>query len=571
MAQTLNDLGQHNVYNTIKSVKEMVESDQFPSELREVLKTTLMIIKILQSENDVYKEKVSLGGKVKDIYRGRGKVEDNELVNLTLKVQDYLATVMSEQYNNADKDDEDAESIRKAIVNYIKSNSVKIETFDDEKKTMRLMTEDELCEYLMVEIRGFSVLQEAFEGPNAESIEEIQVNDYNDIRFIVGGEEQRTNLEFRSPEHVRLFADRLTRVAGLTGDAKTLSKENPFVRLRVGDTTRVSMMGEPFARRGSGIVQGEVIQMAIRKQRSKPFDRNFLLSKNSIDPYGDNLIATLVSTGVSINAYGGTGTGKTAMLRRYLSEIPNHRKTITLAEIDEMNLRQVDMRKYIVDKDTGLDIPNPDLHRAINSALMWECPDMEKVVHGKLKGFAGLVNACLTFTPETIVLQESKSGEIKDVIEAAISGHQVFTTIHANSPEAFFLRILLMYQQAAANISDSLILQQIPLAFPVIMCFKRYPDGSRKIAEVTELLGYDTIRNKPITNTLLKYVHEGTYFDPNLGPKGKLVMKGRHYAGKKFLSEKTISVMRDGGLEDSVFQALKTEWNNSIKRDFSAC
>lgn len=569
MSVNVNDLGQHTVYNTLKAVKTIVENDQTPPVLRELLKTTLMIIQGFQAENEVYKEKISLGGKVKEIYRGRAQVEDNALVALTLQVQDYLSTEMATQYNNADKNLDDGESINKAIRNYVKSKSIKIETVDSETNKVRYMTEDELIEYLMIEIRGYSVLQEAFVGSESEKIEEIQVNDYNDIRFIVEGKEQRTNLSFRSPEHLRLFADKLTRVASLTGEAKTLSKENAFVRLRVGDTTRVSMMGEPFARRGSGIVQGEVIQMAIRKQRGKPFDRDFLLSKGSIDPYGDNLIATLVSTGVSINAYGGTGTGKTAMLRRYLSEIPDHRKTITLAEIDEMNLRQVDMRKYIVNSE-GVEIPNPDLHKAINSALMWECPDLEKVIHGKLKGFAGLVNACLTFTPETIVLQESKSGEIKDVIEAAISGHQVFTTIHANSPEAFFLRILLMYQQAAANISDSLILQQIPLAFPVIMCFKRYPDGSRKIAEVTELLGYDTVRNKPITNTLLKYVHEGTYFDPNLGPNGKLVMRGRHYAGKKFLSQKTIDIMRDGGLQDDVFQALKTEWNNSIKKDFSA-
>lgn len=558
-----------NVYKTVAAMKSIAENDSSPKQLRELLKTGLMVIQSLHSENESYRSRVVSSGKVREMYRGRAQVEDNEIVNLTLQVQKYLSEDMSDTYVGADRDEEKGDIIKKAIANFLKRESPRIETKDNETGTMRYLTEAELLDYLMVEIRGFSVLDEAMVGPKSDDIEEIQVNDYNDIRFIIKGQEERTDLSFRSPEHARLFADRLVRVAGLTGEAKSLSKENPFVRLRIGDTTRVSMMGEPFARRGSGISNGEVIQMAIRKQRDKPFDRDFLLGVKSIDSYGDNLLSTLVSTGVSINGYGGTGTGKTAMLRKYLGDIPDDRKTITLAEIDEMNLRRVQMNKYIVNPETGDSEPNPELYRAINSALMWECPDLEKVVHGKLKGFSGLVNACLTFTPETIVLQESKSGEIKDVIEAAISGHQVFTTVHANSPEAFFLRLLLMYQQASANISDSLILQQIPLAFPVIVCFKRYPDGSRKISEVTELLGYDTIRNKPITNTLLKYVHEGTYFDPTIGPKGKLVMKGKHYAGRKFLSKKTIDVMKDGGLRDDVFQALRTEWNNSSKMDFN--
>ena len=341
--------------------------------------------------------------------------------------------------------------------------------------------------------------------------------------FIIDGEVVQTDLAFRNYDHIRLFADRLSRASHkITGQAEFLSDEKNFIRLRYQESTRISIMSSPIAHDDLG--RG-TIQMAIRMQQDMPFTTEFLLSKGSVDVYTDELM-TLLCKYVSVVAYGGTGTGKTAMLRKYLNQIPADRRIITMAETDEMNLRRIDSRRFIKN-DAGKDVENPEYLRSLNSVLMWECPDPKRKIAGDLMGISGMVNASLTFTPEVIVVQESKSGEIKDIIDAAVAGHQIFTTIHADSPEAFFIRILLMYQQAAANISDVLIQKQIPLAFPVIVNFKRYADSSRKIAEITELVGYDAVTFQPITRPLVQFVVTRNVVDPKTH---KLKTEGNFYA-----------------------------------------
>ena len=548
------NLSKQSIAHLIEVQKKLIANTNISADLREILKKDLILIAQLNSELKQYRHDSTVGA-IRNIYSSRNTVEMDPLVELIKEVQTYISEKHPELLNKADDDEEFKEKVMHEIETYVTDKKLSNPNF-----TKR----EDLIAFLNIEILGLSVLDEAFNGKNADSIQEIQVNDYNDIRFIVDGQEESTPLEFRNPEHLRLLVDRLSRLAGKSGQSENLSDSKFYIRLRYQDTTRISVMGSPIARRPDGTVSGQTIHIAIRKQQSKPFDKHFLLSKGSINEYGDTLIETFVKYGVSINAYGGTGTGKTAMLRRYLGSIPDDKRIITMAEIDEMNLRQVDMRKTVI-KD-GQKVENKNYLRALNSALMWECTNPNTPIFGNLKGFSGLVNASLTFTPEVIVLQESKSGEIKDVVEAAISGHQVFTTIHANSPEAFFLRILLMYQQAAANISDSLILKQIPLAFPVIVNFRRYPDGSRKIAEVTELIGFDANTQNPITKTLLRYEVISNTRDPHTG---KLKIKGEFYANKdEYLSDNLIRILKDNGAEDREIEQLKILYSKAPQKSF---
>lgn len=547
-------LGNHSIAGLIDVQKKLIADTRISPDLREIMKNNLILIKQLREELKQYRNDSTVGA-IRNMYSSQNLEKSDPLVTLIVEVQEHLSTKYTDLLNQVDTNPEIRKQLENAIKTYITDNKISNPNF--EKR-------EDLVAFLIIEILGLSVLDEAFNGKNADAIQEIQVNDYNDIRFIVEGREERTDLSFRNPEHLKLLVDRLSRLAGKNGQAENLSETKHYIRLRYQDTTRISVMGSPIARRPDGTISGQTIHMAIRKQQSKPFDKQFLLNKGSINEYGDSLLELFVKYGVSINAYGGTGTGKTAMLRRYLSAIPNDKRVITMAEIDEMNLRQVDMNKNII--ENGEKTPNPNYLRAINSALMWECTNPNTPIFGDLKGFSGLVNASLTFTPDVIVLQESKSGEIKDVIEAAISGHQVFTTIHANSPEAFFLRILLMYQQAAANISDSLILKQIPIAFPVIVNFRRYPDGSRKIAEITELIGFDANTQNPIYNVILRYEVIKNIRDPHTN---KLKIQGEFYGNKKgFLSPNLIRILKEHGAEDREIDQLKVLWDKSPKKDF---
>lgn len=544
-----------NIVEIIDINKALIDAkDKINPTVRDVLYQNLQVMSALYEEVAKYKD-LSTVGAVRKLYSSTDAKDRDEVIEVLERVQDYLTEKESTAMQLMDTESDKKKHIEDMIENYIIVNNISVSAFKDQK---------ELIAYIQKEITGLSVLEEAFNGDGADSIEEIQVNDYNDIRYVVKGREERTSLTFRNVDHVKLLVDRLSRQAAINGTSEHLSEDTPFIRLRRG-IARISIMASPIAISENG----KTIHIAIRKQRSKPFTREFLINGNSINEYGDLLLETLTMYGVSMAGYGGTGTGKTAMLRRYLSRIQDNKRVITIAENDEMGLRRIDHREFLTHDDDptipiGIKKKNPNYLRAENSVLMWECTNSNIRIVNNLKGFDGMLNASLTFTPTVIVLQESKGGEIKAVIEEAISGHQVFTTVHANSPEAFFLRILLMYQQAGTNISDTLILKQIPIAFPVIVKFERFPDGTRKISEISELIGFEASTQDPKFKTLLKFQVEDTVEDPTKKPPNNKIVKGKFLAGE-FLSERLIDILKHGGIDSGSLSRLEIEHDRCPK------
>ena len=221
----------------------------------------------------------------------------------------------------------------------------------------------------------------------------------------------------------------------------------------------------------------------------------------SIDENGDKILALAMKAKQSTVFFGETNTGKAAMMTTYANVID--RRIITIAEIDEMNLRRIDTNKEIFDIAQNKFIENPDYLRPMKRALMWEITDQSKKIFGNMKGFTGGVNASLTFSPETQILQEVKSGEVKDVMEASITGSQAILSTHANSNDALTDRIILMYTQSGANLSENIIKSQIPSAFNIAVHVQRYEDGSRKLATISEIVKYE--EGKVIYNVIYKY------------------------------------------------------------------
>ena len=216
-----------------------------------------------------------------------------------------------------------------------------------------------------------------------------------------------------------------------------------------------------------------------------------------------------------------------------------------MAEIDEMGQRKID----------------PTTLKPLNSAITWELTSPDVKIYGQLKGFAGLANAALTFTPETIILQETKGGEIKDLMTLATSGHQVMTTLHANTIKAMFIRIVLMYQESGVRISEQLIQAQIPEAFPIIHQIDRYKDGSRKIYKTSEIVGFDTTSMTPIFRTLNEFKVTDTIYESVDGVLKPKVLG--EFKAVEFFSDEMLERLRKGGLPTSELEVLSDLYKKS--------
>lgn len=471
------------------------------------------------------------------IYGGSGeRVQAIELVQ----------SIISSKHTNALSKDISESEYKGVLRDIVTSEKIKLPGSESVNQTV-----DELYR----ELKGFSVVDQFInQSPNTtfeEFIEEIRIDDFNDIRIVKNGVEERTDASFESPKHLEMFANTLVNIAGLQ-----LSIKKPAVKLRIGETTRVTIIRDPIATRDRRLtLDTSVTHVVIRKQRSTPFTVDRLVKLGSIDKFSSELLKCLIGSGVCTTFIGGTGTGKTSMMVPFLKEIDQ--RTISMAEIDEMNFRSIDFEKYKID-DNGTKVLNPNYLKATNSAIMWETPDLNTEIINGLKGFDGMFNIALTMTPAVIIIQETKGSEAGALQNAAISGHQTVTSSHCDGPSVFPTRMMKMIQMGGVKVSEDIMMKEIVEAFPLVVTCIRLKDGTRKISEITELLDYIPQTKEVRTNTLIRYEISHNSINPETG---KLKTYGEHKI-YNLPSEKMKQKMLRNGL-------LKSTWDK-LSSDFEA-
>ena len=112
-----------------------------------------------------------------------------------------------------------------------------------------------------------------------------------------------------------------------------------------------------------------------------------------------------------------------------------------------------------------------------------------------------LVEISTQMRPDTIILGECTGPETYDVLTAGNSGHQVFTTTHANSADDSVDRLVLLTSQTDL-IKGKAVYDLVAAAIDLVVVVKRFPeDGSRKIITVGEV---STHTEKNVKNDQIK-------------------------------------------------------------------
>ena len=115
-----------------------------------------------------------------------------------------------------------------------------------------------------------------------------------------------------------------------------------------------------------------------------------------------------------------------------------------------------------------------------------------------------------------------RSVEAYEVSEIARTGHTVVSTIHSMSAPATYKKMMTLAYKKYQMDTD-FMMELMVEAFPVVFFQKHLEDGSRKIMEVVEGIGYE---NKEVKyQTLYKFVVTDTVKDEN----GNVVeVRGKH-------------------------------------------
>ncbi|MCX7614975.1 MAG: CpaF family protein [Clostridiales bacterium] len=303
---------------------------------------------------------------------------------------------------------------------------------------------------LLNDVIGYGPLEDLLNDPN---ISEIMVNGPYTIYVERSGKIELSQVTFRDLEHELNIIDRIVSPLG-----RHIDEASPMVDARLKDGSRVNIIIPPLS------LVGPVI--TIRKFSKEPITAQNLLGFGSLSPKMLNFLEACVKGRLNIIVSGGTGSGKTTLLNVLSTFIPEDERIVTIEDAAELQLRQ----KHVITLES----------RTAN-------------MEGKGQiSIRDLVRNALRMRPDRIIVGEVRSGETLDMLQAMNTGHDgSLTTTHANTPRDTLSRIETMVLMSGMDLPVRAIREQVSSAIDIIVQQSRMRDGSRKITNITEVLGME--------------------------------------------------------------------------------
>lgn len=352
-------------------------------------------------------------------------------------------------------------------------------------------TTEELCARLYEDMAGYSFLKKWIYRPG---VEEVNINAYNDIEVIMNsGRSIKIPDKFSSPQHAIDVIRRMLNACGMVID-DTMPSVIGFLDKNI----RISVDKTP-------IVDPDVgINASIRIVNQQTVSEQKLLDSGSATAEMLHFLTACIRYGVSVCIAGSTGSGKTTIMAWLLSNVPNNRRLITIEE----GSREFDLIK----RDENGNILNSVVHLLTRPH---ENPSMN--INQDF-----LLERVLRKHPDVIGVGEMRSAaESLSAAESSRTGHTVCTTIHSNSCDSTYRRMMTLAKRKY-NMDDSILMQIMVEAYPVVVFTKQLEDRSRKIMEIIE--GEDYRDGHLLYRSLYKYEVVDNVTDAN----GKIHVLGHH-------------------------------------------
>jgi len=340
------------------------------------------------------------------------------------------------------------------------------------KYALEGMSTEALCERLYEDMAGYSFLRKWIYMPD---VEEVNINAYNDIEVIMNsGRSIKIPDKFSSPQHAIDVVRRMLNACGMVID-DTMPSVVGFLDKNI----RISVDKSP-------IVDADVgLNASIRIVNQQTVSKEKLLASGSCTEEMLAFLCACIRYGVSVCIAGSTGSGKTTVMAWLLSQVPNNRRLITIEEGSrEFNLVKRDAEGNILNSVIHL-LTRPHENPAMNINQDF------------------LLERVLRKHPDVIGIGEMRSAaESLAAAESSRTGHTVCTTLHSNNSVASYRRMMTLAKRKY-NMDDSILMQIMVEAYPVVVFTKQLEDRSRKIMEIIE--GQDFADGKLIYRTLYKY------------------------------------------------------------------
>ena len=433
--------------------------------------------------------------------------EDNarEFSSVLQEVQEYISSKYSTLI--MDEGGEDTKiQIKRYITKYVQ----------DYRIAVKGMSGQELVDTIYTEMAEFSFLTRYVFG---SGIEEIDINSWKDIEVqYAGGETKKLEERFENPQHAINVVRRMLHTSGMV-----LDNASPAVLGHLSKNIRIAAMKTPLVDEDIGVAASIRI-VNPQSMQASDFIKGGTATGEMLD-----FLTECVRYGISVCVAGATSSGKTTLMGWLLTTIPDKKRIYTI----ESGSREL----ALVREKEG---------RVSNSVIHTLTRDSEN--DRQRVDQIALLDMALRFNPDVIVVGEMRGPEANAAQEAARTGVAVITTIHSNSCEATYRRMVSLCKRAV-DMSDETLMAYVTEAYPIVAFCKQLENRQRRLMEIMECeICPDGSRHfRPL------FQYEIT---ENRMEEGKFIIEGSHKRVNP-ISEGLARRLTENGMPGSVLERLR--------------
>ena len=251
-------------------------------------------------------------------------------------------------------------------------------------------------------------------------------------------------------ERLQAAIERIARILG-----QDLTTQNPILNTRLPDGSRVAVVGAPSSIHGP--------TLTIRKFY-RWYSTDELIESGSLPERIRDTVIGFINEKKNGMISGGTGSGKTTLMKAFLDHIPQDERLVVIEQPAELKV----------------------LH---SNAVRWEA--VEAIPGQVAITPSQLLAAALRHRPDRIIMGEIRDECGYDLLQAMNTGHGgTLSTIHAKSAWDALNRLSDLALSARANLNHAFIRSETAEAIDFVLYCERDPKGRRRVRELVKVNGY---------------------------------------------------------------------------------